>query len=221
MKEFKEIKKIESEWTEYIDSNNDSQKTKEFNFKKIKAKEILKLGYDKNGCTIHHFKGKKVPNKLPIEIRSLKSFFSNNPNKIIEGIETWDTKLILDMSYVFENCKKFNGNISRWRAFNATTMEGMFKGAKKFNNDISDLYTFRVHNMKYMFKDSIEFNQDISNWNIVNLKFFRSMFENAHSFNKDLSKWTFCQEIVFSTDYDKNAISWADFNKPKFNKKNT
>ncbi|ATZ18434.1 hypothetical protein ESOMN_v1c00480 [Williamsoniiplasma somnilux] len=208
--------KLETEWTEYLDFEGNLQKTKEFNFKKIKAKEIIKLGYNSNGSTIHHFKGAKVPNFLPPQIKRLNEMFSGNAHKEIIGVQDWDVRYIEDFSYLFENARKFNVDLSGWFTFNVKIMEGMFKGAKSFNQNINHFHTNNVYNTKYMFQNAINFNQKLNLWDARKFKFFRSMFENAQAFNQDLSTWSFESKNVFSTDYDKDTFNWKEEFKPKF-----
>ena len=41
------------------------------------------------------------------------------------------------MSFMFENCKSFNQDISSWNVSNVTNMSWMFYNCKSFNQDIS------------------------------------------------------------------------------------
>ena len=65
-----------------------------------------------------------------------------------------DTSKITDMSELFADMDKFNGNISNWNVSNVTSMSWMFSGCKSFN-------------------------QDISNWNVSKVRYSDKMFSNC------------------------------------------
>ena len=48
-----------------------------------------------------------------------------------------DVSEITDMSDLFYDLDKFNGNISKWDVSNVTDMIGMFDSCENFNQDIS------------------------------------------------------------------------------------
>ena len=62
-----------------------------------------------------------------------------------------DVSNITDMSYLFDDMKEFNGDISGWYVSNVTNMEGMFWNCKPFNQDISKWDVSNVTNMSWMF----------------------------------------------------------------------
>ena len=57
-----------------------------------------------------------------------------------------NTSKITDMTDLFDNINKFNGNISKWDVSNVKDMMCMFYGCKLFNQDISN---WDVSNVKY------------------------------------------------------------------------
>ena len=62
-----------------------------------------------------------------------------------------DVSKITDMSYLFENFNKFNGDISEWDVSNVTNMKWMFYECTAFNKDISSWDVSNVTNIKDMF----------------------------------------------------------------------
>ena len=56
-----------------------------------------------------------------------------------EGAEpnTWDVRLVTDMSELFSGLETFNAPIDRWDTSNVTNMEGMFRGATAFNQPLT------------------------------------------------------------------------------------
>jgi surface protein len=141
---------------------------------------------------------------------AVQYYLKNNLNKMGQSIweykygyiSEWDVSNVTDMSNLFRNAKKFDGNISKWDVSNVRDMEGMFWCAKNFNQDINTKVVTRedgtkytawdvsnVTNMKRMFAYATKFNGDISNWNISNVRNMNYMFFNAKNFNGDISNW--------------------------------
>ena len=88
-----------------------------------------------------------------------------------------DVSKIKDMSKLFENNLKFNGDISNWNVSNVENMEDMFYWSK-FNGDLSDWDVSNVNNMYSMFAYS-NFNGDISKWDVSNVKQMDHIFDNS------------------------------------------
>jgi len=104
-------------------------------------------------------------------------------------INTWDTSLITDMSYLIYKAYYFNHDISDWDVSNVTNMERMFRSAYAFNQDISDWDVSSVTTMEWMFFEAENFNQNISDWDVSSVTNMERMFEYATSFNQDISGW--------------------------------
>ena len=138
---------------------------------------------------------------------AVQAYLTNNLNKFGQSIweykygyiSEWDVSNVTDMSFLFMNAKKFNGDISKWDVSNVENMEGMFWGAKNFNQDINTKIVTRedgtqykawnvsnVINMKRMFAFATKFNGDISNWNVSNVRNMEYMFFNAKNFNQNI-----------------------------------
>lgn len=91
-------------------------------------------------------------------------------------ISQWDTSLITDMSYLFENCYEFNGDISEWNVANVTDMRYMFKNCLLFNCNLSKWDVRNVRHMTGMFSSCISFHNDISQWNVNRMTDVTDMF---------------------------------------------
>ena len=91
-----------------------------------------------------------------------------------------DVTRVTDMSKLFYNMKKFNGNISKWDVSRVTDMSEMFSGAESFN-------------------------QNISKWNVSNVKNFSRMFYDAKSFNQNLEKWNVSDDAIMQDYLFKNS----------------
>ena len=168
-------------------------------------------GYDSNKLT-------RVTNWGNLGLTSLSGAFifasnlTNVPNSLPSGIT--------NTSYMFNDCYKFNANISNWDVSSVTDMYAMFENATSFNQDISDWDVSSVTDMSVMFQDAISFNQDISYWNVSSVTDMSGMFWNATSFDQNISAWNISNVttmngmfggVTLSTaNYDDILITWAD-----------
>jgi surface protein len=104
-------------------------------------------------------------------------------------INSWDTKLVTDMSSLFSLARAFNEDISSWNTAAVTNMGEMFYGASSFNQDLSKWNVEAVTDMWATFNRAVAFNQDLSSWNTGAVTNMRSMFSETSAFNQDLSNW--------------------------------
>lgn len=102
-------------------------------------------------------------------IRSAVLLYIRDPhlcNLKFGKIETWDTSLITDMSYLFQ----------------------YFPHSISFDKDISNWNVSNVKNFSFMFKNQSLFNQDLSKWDISQgACFLTGMFSGCRSFKQNLS----------------------------------
>ena len=80
---------------------------------------------------------------------AIELWFENKDKaiKIFNHISKWDTSLINDMSYLFNDKKDFNEDISKWNVSNVTNMKNMFDGCKEFNQPLNNWDVSNVTNM--------------------------------------------------------------------------
>jgi surface protein len=67
----------------------------------------------------------------------MASMFLNCNSFTGNGVETWDTSNVRDMSMMFRFTPYFNGQISSWNVGQVTDMRGMFRQAIAFTGDLS------------------------------------------------------------------------------------
>ena len=84
-------------------------------------------------------------------------------------INDWDTSLITDMSYLFQDKSTFNSDISGWVVSSVTNMYGMFWGAEAFNQAIGQWDVSQVTNVARMFQNAIDFDQSIQYWDTTSV----------------------------------------------------
>ena len=109
--------------------------------------------------------------------------------KHIIGIENWDVSKVTNMNSMFQDCYKFNADLSNWDVSSVGDMRDMFFSCKVFNSDLSNWDVSSVKYISSMFTHCENFNSDLSNWDVSNVQSMRSMFWGCINFNSDLSNW--------------------------------
>lgn len=121
-----------------------------------------------------------------------------------------DVSRVTDMSQLFADHKKFNGNISNWNTSKVTNMSKMF-AKSQFNKDIGQWNVSKVTNMRGMFKSS-KFNGNIGNWNTSKVTNMSNIFANSQ-FTKDISQWdvskvTNMKQMFKNSKFDGDISQW-------------
>lgn len=80
----------------------------------------------------------------------------------IQNIEFWDISNLTSTLGMFQNCRKFTGDLSNWDMSNVTNAFFMFFGARVFNSDVSSWDTSSLAACVYMFANCDNFNSDIN-----------------------------------------------------------
>ena len=169
------------------------------------------------------------PRKVP-ETRSLTMITNDNIRKLVENyvnnkeqlpldlqskpINSWDVKLVTDMSnlfkdiidfneqlndwdvsnvenmaYMFFGCVMFNQPLDKWNVQKVTDMRAMFLSCKKFNQPLNSWNVAKVENMVGMFYDCINFNQPLDQWNVSKVENMAHMFNDCKDFDQPLNSW--------------------------------
>ena len=117
--------------------------------------------------------------------------------KSVRDISDWETKIIFDMSEMFDGCESLKSlpDISKWNTKKVTNMSGMFYNCESLKSlpDISKWDTKKVTNMSKMFlgcKSLISL-PDISKWDTKKVNDMSNMFCSCESLITlpDISKW--------------------------------
>lgn len=151
---------------------------------------------------------------LPVRITSLANLFKGSTGVTYPGLETWDISRVVDLSGAFQDCAKFNQDISNWNTSKVETMANTFNGANAFNQPIGKWIVDRVITMAGMFKDCYVFNQDLNGWVTYSVVNMSSMFQNAMKFKGNVSTWNVSSVSNFSNmfsmakEFNSNLANW-------------
>ena len=101
-------------------------------------------------------------------------------NMFNRPLNKWDTSNVVDMSFMFSGCYRFN-QVVNFNTSKVIDMQYMFYWCIEFNQSI-DFDTSNVTNMQHMFYMCVKFNQMV-NFNIANVTNMRlrSMFSYCNS----------------------------------------
>lgn len=118
---------------------------------------------------------------------TMKEAFMGCANLDILATDVPDLSNVKDMSRMFFNCFKLNGNdiMENWNTENVTDMNNMFKGAQSFNQNISNWRVSNVSNMASMFEGATVFDQDLGGWEVANVTNMQNMFATSGLSNEN------------------------------------
>ena len=123
-----------------------------------------------------------------IKITDMSRLFAYTNRDDYSGIETWDTRNVTDMSYMFYCANASSptiAGIANWNTSEVVNMSSMF-AYSDFDCNISKWDVSNVSNMSSMFY-ACPFSYDISNWNIKSLAIAKQMFDKKYKHS--LIKW--------------------------------
>ena len=117
-------------------------------------------------------------------------FFDFYNVKQIIGLEKWDVSKVINMDYMFSDCKSLTElDLSNWDVSKVTNMNGMFSDCKSLTElDLSNWDVSKVTDMNFMFyfcRNLTELN--ISNWDVSNVTNLQCMFYGCNKLIKP--KW--------------------------------
>lgn len=147
------------------------------------------------------------------------------PKEFFKGIETWNTKRLVNGNYMFRGQRHLDLDLSKWKlpslmfakemfaycenlncSFNESEvniiedMEGMFRGCVKLNKPFYKWKTSRLKNSRRAFADCYSLNQDFNDWDISSLQNCVEMFIRCSSLEDGISKWNL--DYSLGIDYD-------------------
>ena len=128
--------------------------------------------------------------------------FNNTTPEQIPDLSTWDTSKVIDMSYMFYNCKAITLDLNNWNTSNVTNMNGIFDLCTNLTSlGLSNWDVSNVTNMVSMFQHCRNLTSlDLSNFNTSNVTDMSSMFYSCSKLTSlDLSN--FDMSNVTSTDW--------------------
>ncbi len=117
------------------------------------------------------------------------SYMFYQDSKFNGNINDWNTSLVTNMGYMFANASNFNQPLNNWDTNSVTDMGYMFANASNFNQPLNNWDTSSVTDMGDMFYSASRFNQPLNNWNTSMVTNMGGMFLGASSFNQSLDNW--------------------------------
>ena len=107
-----------------------------------------------------------------------------------KGIENWNVSNLIKASYMFSQCKLFNGDLSNWDVSNIKDLTGMFQYCYKFTgNGLENWNTSSFESLNGTFSNCVSLSCDLSNWNLSNIKIVSYVFYECKKLDFDISKW--------------------------------
>ena len=105
-------------------------------------------------------------------------------------IDKWDVSNVEDMSYTFCCCTDFTGKgLENWKPIKCKDMSCMFDKCKKFNCNLSKWDVSNVNKMTHMFDRCTNFTGDgLENWKPIKCKKMNNMFDDCYSL-KNYPSW--------------------------------
>ena len=128
----------------------------------------------------------------------------------ITGLENLETGLVTNMSYMFDNCKATNLNVSKFNTENVTNMYGMFSNCKSSSLNLSSFNTSNVINMNLMFVNCSATTLDLSNFDTSKVTTMISMFSNCKSSSLNLSSFNTSNVIDMNNMFNNCSATVLD-----------
>ena len=129
------------------------------------------------------------------------------------NLSSWDVSSVTDMSDMFYNTAAFNQPLNNWNVSSVTDMSGMFYGGI-LNQPLNNWDVSSVTDMSGMFNSNSKFNGNLSSWDVSSVTDMSDMFNMAFKFNRDLSSWnvssvTDMSDMFFlAFDFTQNLGNW-------------
>ncbi len=145
---------------------------------------------------------------------TMNGAFRDASEVIYDATDAPNLSHVTDMSRMFQDASKFNGDLSDWNTSSVTDMSRMFSSASAFIGDLSDWNTSSVTDMSSMFAGASAFNGDLSTWNTSSVTDMSSMFTFASAFNGDISGWNtssvtdMSSMFTFASEFTGDISGW-------------
>ena len=120
---------------------------------------------------------------------TMNSAFKGASNMVYGAIDVPNLSRVRDMSHMFAEAARFNGDISGWDVSKVTTMSNMFLSATSFDRPLNGWTVSKVTDMSSMFNGAASYNQTLNDWTVSKVTTMHSMFLGATSFDRPLNDW--------------------------------
>ncbi|WP_182835451.1 BspA family leucine-rich repeat surface protein, partial [Flagellimonas lutimaris] len=138
------------------------------------------------------------------------SYMFNYCNDFNGNINSWNVTSVTDMQHMFSAAANFNQPLDNWDVSSVTNMGSMFNAANSFNQPLNSWDVSSVTTMISMFRNALNFNQPIGNWDVSSVSNMRAMFSNAENFNQPIGNW----DVSLVSDMGYMFSNAENFNQP-------
>lgn len=115
----------------------------------------------------------------------------------LQNISHWGCLKLLSEFETFCDCKQMTvTSRDNLDLSNTTNLSCMFKNCYRFNGDVSNWDTSKATDMSQMFSGCVFFTKSLSKWNISSVTTMKNMFFACKRFNPDFTIWTNTDEIL-------------------------
>ena len=143
---------------------------------------------------------------------SMESAFKGASLMAYAATDAPDLSGVTDMSNMFANANRFNGDISSWNVSQVTDMSYMFSAASDFDQPLNGWDVSAVTTMSNMFSSAAVFDRPLNGWNVSSITDMSNMFYSAFAFNQSLNNWNVSDVTdmtdMFHTRLYQNLGSW-------------
>ena len=143
---------------------------------------------------------------------SMESAFKGASLMTYAATDAPDLSGVTDMSHMFANASRFNGDISSWNVSQVTDMSYMFSAASDFDQPLNGWDVSAVTTMSNMFSSADVFDRPLNGWDVSSVTDMSNMFYSAFAFNQSLNNWNVSDVTdmtdMFHTRLYQNLGSW-------------
>ena len=133
---------------------------------------------------------------------SLYALFSGlNKLQEVNGLETWDTSNITNMSYMFNSCNSLSSiDLSNFNTENVTSISSLFNNCSAITSlDLSNFNTARVIDMGTLFYNCSSLEKlYLDNWNFLSVTNSGGMITNVPLVELSAKNWVIPNNFIFA-----------------------
>ena len=131
-------------------------------------------------------------------VTDMSNMFAN-ANRFNGDLSSWSVSQVTDMSYMFSAASDFDQPLNGWDVSSVTDMSNMFSSAAVFDRPLNGWNVSSVTDMSNMFSSAAVFDRPLNGWNVSSVTDMSNMFYSAFAFNQSLNNWN-VSDVTDMTD---------------------